>query len=116
MANRSAEREQFLKDIVVGFTEDGGYNAWRRVKPGTYDPAQGRVVIFDIEEDGVEHEVTIETVAHGLAKLKENSFALNRGLKIAILGAAEVNDAGEIDCELADIIVQAGIFEEVVYG
>lgn len=116
MANRSPEREQFLKDIIVGFTEDGGYNGWRQIQAGSYSPSKGQATFIDLEDDCKTYKVTVETVAYGLARIAESTFALNRQLKTMILGASKLNDAGEIDSELADIIVQAGVFEEVIYG
>lgn len=123
MSKRSPEREQFLADVLVSIVEDGGYNGWRRVRRDTYhyEPAaEARVSLLCIgdgrEEEFSEHEVTIETVAAGIAKLQSGNIRINSELLGWILAGAAKNDAGDIDAEAADCILQAALFGELVYG
>ncbi|HTE60369.1 MAG TPA: hypothetical protein VK631_08445 [Solirubrobacteraceae bacterium] len=115
---RTEERTEFLKDIVIGFAEDFGSNPWRQIKSGTYDPDDGIVTFFEIGDDGMhrEHDVTIEIVEAGLAKLRSGECSMNSLMRGAILAADAENDAGQIDAYDADAIVQAGVFGELVYG
>lgn len=129
MPARTAEREEFLGDIVIGVFEDFGYAGWRQVL--TYHSGGQNMLpngyILDIEEapehrrtwntdDKDVHQVTIAVIAKGIGKILEDGFGINSKLKAAIKEANTENDAGMIDAELADIIVQAGLFGEIVYG
>jgi len=123
MRKRSAERTQFLADVLVSIVEDGGYNGWRRIKAGTYQydpPAEARAEIFCIgdgrPEEYSDHDVTLETVAQGIAKLQSGDIQVNSELLGWILAGNAKNDGGDIDAEAADIILQAALFGELVYG
>ena len=130
---------EFLADIVVTAAE-GGINYWahtRNYKVHYVDDSGVRVSIGDtvitpysmssavdsasIEVLGREGSEPKEwttvnggTVRKGINALKEMEF--RRDLKMALLYADNENDAGEVDSELADCIVQAGLFGKLVYG
>jgi hypothetical protein len=123
MSKRSAEREQFLADVLVCIVEDGGYNSWRRIKAGSYQydpPAEAHASILCLgdgaPEEYSEHEVTLDTIAAGIAKLQGGEIQINSELLGWILAASAKNDAGDIDAEAADCILQAALFGELVYG
>lgn len=123
MSKRSPEREQFLADVLVSIVEDGGYNGWRRVRRDTYQyepPAEARASILCLgdgrPEEYSEHEVTIDTVAAGIAKLQGGEIQINSELLGWILAGSAKNDAGDIDAEAADCILQAALFGELIYG
>lgn len=123
MTTRSKEREDFLADVLVSIVEDGGYNGWRQILPGTYhyEPAnEARVSIREIgdgrpEEEAL-HEVDIETIARGISKLQQGEIKINSELLGWILAGSAKNDAGDIDAEAADVILQAALFGELIYG
>lgn len=144
MSKRTKEREQFLADIIVGAVE-GGCSYWARSVAYRWSdeaPATTRVLLIDMEQEeefygevnALEAElgrkvklaeadaltgaslVTIDTVAKGLGKIKRNEVKLNSTLKKEILLGDSENDGGYIDADGADVIVQAAIFGEVVYG
>lgn len=121
MSNRSKERESFLGDIVIGFVEDFGSNGWRQIKGGTYkwdddNPAGNTAVFIDRENDDKEHTVDIEVVARGLRCIRDRQVAINEQMRKNIVEADRENDAGQIDAYDADMIVQAGVFGELIYG
>lgn len=122
MANRSPERERFLADIIITAVE-GGTGYWASVS--AYDhpedsPAETRAILH--EEDGERYsevplEVTLDVVALGIARIKQDGFSIRSELKNDIIVASEKNDdEGLLDAEAADVIVQAGLFGQIVYG
>lgn len=121
MPTRTRERETLLADIIIGAVE-GGTGYWASVsgyKWSDEEPATTRATLHvldpDDDDDGP-HAVTIETVATGLARILAPGFGINARLRETIAQADRENDAGYIDADGADAIVQAGIFGEVVYG
>ena len=124
-------REQFLRDILCTAVE-GGTNYWAQVDqirrdgyrpdarvgdPGFGDWTYIGYTLHDVEGDGEEYVVTVETVKRGLKLLTQDTkIGLRKDLRAAVMVANISNDAGEIDSEAADCIIQAGIFGEIVYG
>lgn len=118
-------REQFLSDVIVTAIE-GGIGYWAVCLQYQYE---GKVVVSDfqylgggtratispIDTEGI-YMITPNTIAHGIAVLQADSTVCAASLRDKILAASRENDAGEIDSEAADVIVQAGLFGEVVYG
>lgn len=130
---RSTARREFLGDVITGAVE-GGTGYWAQVSQYQYemdgevrvcvgrrhgdDP---RAVLHPLRDDetGYEEEgkeLTLDVVEAGIARIADPTFKINSTLRGAILAASATNDAGEIDAEGADYIVQAGLLGEVVYG
>ena len=135
MTKRSDERERFLQDVVVCFIEDYGTNPWRQIEDYSYQydgdatdmtskMTHASATFIDVEDgqpDGgiascPRYEVTIETVAKGLGKLRSGEVGMNSTMLGNILAGDTQNDAGLIDAYDADAIVQAGVFGDLVYG
>lgn len=142
MAVRSTEREQFLADVIIGAVE-GGTGYWAAVLKYKWEglpPAKVHAVLVldDDETDakidalqaklgrtlraadaiaaGFGHMVNVGTIARGIAAVKKPDFSVNRDILAAILIGDRCNDGGEIDSDAADVIVQAALFGEIVYG
>lgn len=144
MPARSPEREQFLADVIICAVEGGtGYWAmaagyrWADITPAetrvtliedehgplfndacrVFADTHGRKPKIDemLDQEGV-HRVTIDTIAEGLSKIRSGHVRMNSTLLGTILNADTENDAGEIDADGADAIVQAALFGELVYG
>lgn len=126
MAIRSAERTEFLGDVIICIAEDFGYNSWRQISDYHWDdehPEENRVTVHELadledEPDISVHKVAIDTVAKGIARIlaPDNPVGLNSAIVGAVRTASRENDAGEIDAEVADCILQAAIFNEYIYG
>lgn len=124
-------REQFLRDILCTAVE-GGTNYWAQVsgikregyradakvgEPGFSDWSYVGYTLHDMQEDGKKHRVTSATVERGIKLLTQDTkVKLSENLRKSILLANVTLDGGDIDSNIADCIVQAGIFGEVVYG
>lgn len=106
--------DEFVRDVYVNAIE-GGINYWASV--GEYwhsNPDPAKVYALVEERDGdapLEHRITLDTVVDGIKAVLAKP-QLRTGLVAHIMAL----DAGEIDADDADVIVQLGLFEEVVYG
>lgn len=133
MTTRSAERTEFLSDIIIGAVE-GGTGYWAQVSAYQY-VMDGEVTVYTGKREGdltraVLHELNddetgykdealvldIDAVARALGKIKRGEVTLNSTLKGYILTADSENDAGDIDSDCADVIAQIALLGDLVYG
>lgn len=115
---RSSERLEFLKDILITAVE-GGCDYWAFNRG--YDPDNGVVEFLEDEHDpraadAPWQKVDVDMIARGLAKIKQPGFKINKQTLGWIMTGDVNNDAGDIDADAADCIVQAALFGELVYG
>ena len=109
--------DEFLRDVLTTAIE-GGVTYWSRVTEYQWDnpnPNQVYAVLVDIAEyndhEPEEHRITLATVVTGIERILARP-QLRQGLAAHIFAL----DAGEIDADDADVIVQMGLFNEVTYG
>lgn len=117
------EETVFLSDIISTAVE-GGIGYWSQVDSYTWDDASGEpgwepttVVVYDTEEDGENAEpmpLDIAKVAEGINRLVQG-WPNTVVTKDTLSGLATL-DAGEIDSDAADAIVQCALLGEMVYG
>lgn len=123
---RSIERSQFLTDILVTAVE-GGMNYWAETKDYAWQFDEGKAAWAHVnlretnegdDPPGPWHQVTIDTVAHGLYLIQKQEIPyLDSSMRKTIIGADFTLDPdGEIDAGLADVIVQVALFGEVRYA
>lgn len=130
---RSDERAEFLGDIITTAVE-GGTGYWAQVSQYQY-ALDGRIracvgervgdepraVLHQLAEDESGYVeagqiVTLDVIARGLSLLASGEVGVRSDLKALIGQASHENDAGMIDADAADVIVQAGLLGEIVYG
>lgn len=121
---RSPEREQFLADVLTTAVE-GGIQYWSTVEEyrNEYSVPVAETYAVIIDDDGDEHRITIDTIAHGIQVLTTGE---NTGKAFSMCGmdywkqfllANRTNsEDGDYDADIADNIVQAGLYGEVIYG
>lgn len=132
MPQRSPARKQFLFDVFVTAMEGGcaywstreRYHIW---VPGTEkeDMDGFNALILDNEDgDDSRYFVDINLVAKGINRIV-NGLATCGGeplsdgpdsLRSRIKKASADMEAGDIDAGDADSIIQAGLFNDIVYG
>jgi hypothetical protein len=126
------DREQFLSDIIVTAIE-GGIGYWSTT---FYYRAEGRVIVGDFGkgpadcysrtcaivvvsedgEDGQEYIITSSVIEQGIARLLNGSVSYSWDVKDNLAVADIENDAGMLDADDADAIVQAALLGAIVYG
>lgn len=132
-ARRVEARTEFLADIIITAVE-GGTNYWASAFGYTHtSPSETRVVLVpseDLEEAGLwsgkpiteawlsehGHEVTTAKVEAVLERIRTYEVQIALSDQAMIDHANHETDAGHIDADLADTIVQIACFGEVVYG
>lgn len=133
---RTAQREEFLADILTTAIE-GGINDWAAVTEYRWDGldhrdyfatiVDGNAYDLDDEEpDFPESRVDIDLIAKGIGVIKSwkaerdfqpNYFGDGGAYWRQFLEADRTNgDDGDYDAIIADWIVQAGLFGEIIYG
>ncbi len=115
-----AQRQRFLADIIIGAVE-GATGYWAQVSVYRHDcpPAETIATLHEIEpEDPGEpgKQLSTGTIASGIQTIARPGFRVRADLLAVIQEADLINDAGLLDAEAADVIVQAGLFGEIVYG
>lgn len=115
---RSAERTEFLNDILCAFAEGGIQMIGEIVERDFDDDAMiYRKLVVEYTDDPKHHAVTIETIAKGLARCRKGPVPyLGRGSRLRLNECYRECDAGEIDAVDATNIVEIGLFGEVVYA
>ena len=119
---RTAEREQFLADIIITAVEGGtGYWAAVSAYKWTEGAAATRATLHELNDeqtafDGDEHKLTIDAIATGIGRIERGEVGVNDRIRKAILEASRENDAGMIDADDADVIAQAAVLGELRYG
>lgn len=140
---RTEEREQFLGDIITAAVE-GGTGYWAQVSQyqwldrfsvtlgvaetaeisvsvGQRQGEQTRATLHEMNDDETGYKaeglnLTLDAVATGIGRIVRGDVAINANLRKLIGQASRENDAGNIDADAADVIVQAALLGDVVYG
>lgn len=133
MGTRSDERTGFLGNIITGAVE-GGTGYWAQVSQYQYtmggelcvcvgrrDGDEACATFHEMEDDesGYKAEgvkVTLNMVAGAVRKITDGDIGVHSAMFYAITRANRDNDAGDIDADAADAIVQVAIFGKIVYG
>jgi hypothetical protein len=133
MARRSEERARFLGDVISTAVE-GGTGYWAQVSQYQYElhgrisvsvgervGDEPRAALHPLTDDETSYQekaeiVTLDVVAKGIALIVSGKTSVFDALRRQIAQADRENDAGEIDADGADVIVQAGLFGQVIYG
>lgn len=141
MSNRSPEREQFYADIISTAVE-GGIGYWSQVSHyqwvKNWGGDQGKLMVVCGDDDdytdkgtmAVVHEydpdtddyaaegMTLDTdkIAIAMGRITGESGLIGKYAANQITGALRDLDAGEIDSDLADVIVQVALLGEEVYA
>jgi len=112
-------RASFLSD-VASIAVQGGINYWADFAEEDVDypwPQDIHFKVRDAMDSKTEFQaVTDETVENGINAMKNPEFSVRDDIRRSILFADVMHDAGEIDAEAADVIIQAGLFGEIVFG
>ena len=99
-------KNELLKDIVITAVE-GGINYWAVVK--NYQPSLGKFRITEIVDDDLDegkslcdYRVDLDTVRRGYIRAIESGYTFD--------------DNTCLDAIEADVVIQFGLFDQVLYG
>jgi hypothetical protein len=111
------EREQYLDDITITAVE-GGIGYWslgRNYVWSDEGPTSVEIRVED-EEDDTWHTVDRSAIRKGITRLLSGDMKVHESYVDVLRKADRHNDAGDIDATMADLIVQAAVLGEIVYG
>lgn len=112
------ERKQFLADVLTTAV-DGGINYWAMVSNYVFDsPSETRVTVHELGDDGNPSgyvDITITEIDEAIRSVLTDS-SLPSHVRSMVRETNIENDAGDIDAELADIIMQFAVLGELTYG
>jgi len=124
---------QFLRDVLCTAAE-GGSNYWAAFRTlerhdGEHGPERQRVRVFEMGDDDEaqsQHDIGLPELAEGVRRMlagdmtekadHANPAAQYRAALFAALISEPGGDAGQIDADLADLILQAAALGRIVYG
>lgn len=118
------DRQQFYMDILCTAFE-GGIGYWCCVHGDVehaknWDNIVDYVALRDCRDDEDESEkfgdITLDTIKTGIERILSGAVGVRSDLIGQVATGNARNDAGEIDSEGADVIVQAGLLNDIVYG
>lgn len=117
--------DQFLADILITAIE-GGIGYWSEAVTYTWTegPEHVRAEIIVTETDESETDdrlkghktINTQTILNGISTLLNGGVKINKEIMGYILSGVRESDAGYIDSDGADAIVQAGLFHEIIFG
>ena len=143
MSNRTAERADFLAEIITTAIESNAIQYWARVSDYKWgsergehklgerhtasaqlQPAEGIESWADIAAEGLPKRIgtdkraplDVDAIAAGIGRIMRRKVKVCDQSRRTIIEASRENDGGDIDAELADIIVQAAMLGEIVFG
>jgi hypothetical protein len=115
------ERSGFCRDVLTTAME-GGSDYWAKGRNSKHEPGGGgrylSIEVKDAEDpEDPWHLVDEDKIAAAVNKIiTDPDLKIRTDLKANIAGAWATNDAGQIDCEGADVIVQIAAYGEIVFG
>ena len=108
--------EEFLGDILCTAVE-GGTNYWAYSAVVERDGLDYKRVVFeDMEDEEVKIDIDLLAVAKGIERILTNVVPVRSDIRDSIMKGVMEQDAGFIDADGADCIVQAAGFNDIVYG
>ena len=112
--------EDFLSDILTTACE-GGIGYWSQLKDYDCDRDHHYIREYDDYSDEIaaDHEwfrIDHDLVMKGLHHMMDPNFEVADYIRKYVYLAITESDAGHIDADAADCIIQAGVYGELVYG
>lgn len=112
--------DSFCADVLCAALEGGiGYWACAEAINRTEDAERDYVsaTLVDAEDDdNWRYVVDYAAIRRGIRRLLSPGFNVSNAIMLATMQAVREDDAGYIDADCADCIVQAACFHELVYG
>lgn len=101
---------EFIDDVITTACE-GGINYWANSLSRTLN----HIRIVE-SEDARTHNLTVRTLVNAMHVIINGMVRINSATRAEITEGVFNNDAGMIDAQGADAIVQVAVFGELVYG
>jgi hypothetical protein len=113
--------DQLASDIMTTAAE-GGSNYWAHFeaianREGDYGAEWAAVIVTDTEDhDETEYRADLNTIRAGLRRIMTEGELCGQHICDAVAAAVTSNDAGNLDADAADVVLQIGLFGRIIYG
>lgn len=113
-----APSDQFLSDVLTTAVETpyGDWFYFARIKQDSQGNVIGGAVVTDGKNEEVKRDFSLATAKKGIKLILEGKVKLGAEYLGMLMAGLRDDDAGQVDSVLADAIMQAGVFGELVYG
>ena len=123
MTETTNTRKDFLAYVLVTAVE-GGVNYWADIRnyKNSYTTNMSSILSASAEiktdepDDNDWKLLTIDVIENGIQNIQTGEIVLNPSILGSISYGNATNDAGSIDSDAADCIVQVALFGKIVYG
>lgn len=106
-------KQELHQNIFISALE-GGTGYWAQVNAYSYTQLVADITLLDT---GEQHHIDEDVIAKGLERVASGGVANKQVTSIADMAMHNPERASvAIDTEVADCIVQAGLFGEIVFG
>lgn len=127
-ATRTAERTEFLADILATAVEHCGYG-WFSIE--AYEPDEGYAVVISDGEDQQTYGISLDTISRGVGVIlraverddgvlvdasRHRRIYVSHTLRDRIRKASSTNDASELDVVDALAVLECALFGHVHYS
>jgi hypothetical protein len=123
MTTRSDALHQFYLDVLTTFYEDPTSTWWQNNGAAERNAEKyvTKCTIREITneatgETGAPVTIDVATIAKGFRRLQNGECSVHMSYRKTIVGSLAAKDAGDIDVVCADLVVQAALFDDIVYG
>lgn len=114
---------EFLNDVLITAIE-GGVNYWAEIED--YETltcgdcnltiATAKLREHEAEDDAGWYTINDDTIVTGYRRMTHPEAIVNSQLRDEVTAAVKEDDAGQLDIEHADVLVQFAVFSQIVYG
>lgn len=118
-SEQMTDRQEFI-EIIAETALYGGIGYWSQAQDVGPFGSRGNCTIREFDERTGEpcgEPINlIAAIRAGLSKARDPEVQINDQIRGWIVAGDCTNDAGDIDADCADVIVQLGAFGRIVYG
>lgn len=116
--NKANYRNVFFGEIIINAIEShcGGYLSWCIIRTYKWKGREEDVIATIVDDEGKEHHINNDVIRKGIGLIQIGDVDVRRDIVDTLLEACQMMDAGDVDAEIADCIIQAALFGEIVYS
>lgn len=116
---RTESKKQYLSDIIITAVE-GGIQYWAQTKTYRWMNGPASVYVRETNDDGSPasewKKVTIDLIETALQKIIKQDVETNDYIVKTCAGAFALKDAIDFDSDMADVVLQVAVLNEIKYG
>jgi|14BtaG_2_1085337.scaffolds.fasta_scaffold06945_3 hypothetical protein len=110
-------RNVFLSEITMHAIEShrSGYLGWCSIERYKWKDREEDVIATIVDAEGEEHHINNDVIRKGIGLILIGDVDVRRDIIDTLIEACQMRNAGDVDAEIADCIIEAGLFGEIIY-